>query len=411
MASTFFECEFPRTIGYKAMGGPGFNTTVNEGMSGYEQRNQNWATARGKWTVNLTTPSENFISSPKEYVEQLNAFFLVVAGKARGFRLYDHKDHTHGLAPQSLGVGDGVTAQFQMSKLYNVGPSGYLRKIWKPVTSLVVDYQNNALEDSIAVFANAVVLPFNAGYVGNGNEKYTVDETQGIIDFDAFLYVTMASINITKNSDGTCTYTGITYTDGAATLPTKNTYLIVTAISAMASNNAGAFRIVSATSTSVTVYNPSGSTNIGATGYGVVSKSNIVITQIENTNGRVHYNTGTSTGQVPSVGMRVTIRGMSNSANNCTVYVTGTPGGAGTFDTTGSGIFVNEANAGVGYSDWVPANSVVLTDTFKYHYPVRFDTDELAIQIEDSNTLGEAPIVTWQSIVLRELRLASATQG
>jgi uncharacterized protein (TIGR02217 family) len=407
MASNFFECEFPRTIGYKAMGGPGFNTTVNEGMSGYEQRNQNWSTSRGKWTVNLTTPSGEFITSPKEYVEQLNAFFLVVAGKARGFRLYDHKDFTNGIYPQSLGVGDGVTAQFQLTKLYAVGNSGYLRKIWKPITSLVVDYQGNSLEDSVEVYANTVKLSHGVGYVAGGSEKYTVDETQGIVDFNA--YQNFALTGTVKNSDGTVTisYSGVT---GAQTIPTKNAILACNGISGWNSDNNGSYPIVSATASTITVYNPTGSSRAG-TATGIISKSNIVITQVDNSNGRVHYNTGTSTGQAPAVGMRVTITGMTNSANNATVYVTGTSGGPGTFDTTGAGIFVNETHAGVGYSDWVPNTGVVLTDTFKYHYPVRFDTDELQIQVEDSNTLGEAPIVTWQSIVLRELRLVSASQG
>ncbi len=406
MASTFFECEFPRTIGYKAMGGPGFNTTVNEGMSGYEQRNQNWATARGKWTVNLTTPSIEFISSPKEFVEQLNAFFLVVAGKARGFRLYDHKDHTNGLAAQGLGVGDGVTSQFQMSKYYNVGPSGYLRKIWKPITSLVVDYQNNALEDSIEVYANAVKQPHGAGYVAGGSETYTVDETTGIIDFNAYQNFTLTS----ATQSGAYTTYGYSGVVGAPVLPGKNSSLTVSGISGWANANIGTFPIASATATTLTVYNPTGVTSGASTGIGIITKSMLVLTQVEASNSRYHYNTGTSTGQAPAVGLRVTISGFATSSNNGTFYITSLAGGAGTFDTS-NGSAANETHAGVGYSDWVPANSVVLTDTFNYHYPVRFDTDELAIQIEDSNTLGEAPIVTWQSIVLRELRLASATQG
>jgi uncharacterized protein (TIGR02217 family) len=51
----FFETEFPRTVGYKATGGPTFNTTVNEGFSGFEQRNKNWSIARAKYTVDLLT--------------------------------------------------------------------------------------------------------------------------------------------------------------------------------------------------------------------------------------------------------------------------------------------------------------------------------------------------------------------
>jgi uncharacterized protein (TIGR02217 family) len=41
---------------------------------------------------------------------------------------------------------------------------------------------------------------------------------------------------------------------------------------------------------------------------------------------------------------------------------------------------------------------------FQYHYPARFDTDELQMQIEESNTRDEQPIVSLNSITLFETR-------
>jgi hypothetical protein len=62
-------------------------------------------------------------------------------------------------------------------------------------------------------------------------------------------------------------------------------------------------------------------------------------------------------------------------------------------------------HSGVAYTDWVPQVAATITATYQFHFPVRFDTDELGIQIEDSDTLDGHPIVTWNSIILRELRL------
>ena len=40
---------------------------------------------------------------------------------------------------------------------------------------------------------------------------------------------------------------------------------------------------------------------------------------------------------------------------------------------------------------------------FQYHIPVRFDTDELAMQIEDSNVSGGQPIVSLNAVTLVEV--------
>src|ERR1039458_7369792 len=93
-----FNCEFPRDISFLAIGGSSFNTQVNEGFSGDEQRNRNWALTRGEWTVAL-----NF--KPQEYFDALNSFQLVVGGQADSFLFYDHKDNTG--TDQLLGYGDG----------------------------------------------------------------------------------------------------------------------------------------------------------------------------------------------------------------------------------------------------------------------------------------------------------------
>jgi len=63
----FFECEFPTAIAFQASGGQMFSTQINEGFSGYEQRNQNWSLPRGKWKIALD-------HKPLSYFQQVYDF-------------------------------------------------------------------------------------------------------------------------------------------------------------------------------------------------------------------------------------------------------------------------------------------------------------------------------------------------
>jgi len=157
----FFESEFPTAIGFMASGGPSFFTTVNEGFSGYEQRNRNWANTRGMWTIDLQ-------NKPQAYFDAVHAFFLVCGGQADAFRFKDHKDFI--ATGQVLGIGDGVTAVFQLVKNYASGGRTYTRTIMKPITSSVLDFEGNALADTVVVYLN-----------GTSTGAYTLDYTTGQI--------------------------------------------------------------------------------------------------------------------------------------------------------------------------------------------------------------------------------------
>ncbi len=162
----FFETEFPRAIGYLAMGGPAFSTTVNEGLSGGEQRNRNWSQTRGVWTIDLQFKTQ-------AYFDAVQAFHLVVGGQADAFRLYDHKDHT--ATGQTIGTGDGVTVAFQLVKNYASGGRTYTRTITKPITDEVNDFQGNPLTDTVVVYDNGTPKTFIT--------DYTVDQTTGLVTF------------------------------------------------------------------------------------------------------------------------------------------------------------------------------------------------------------------------------------
>jgi len=167
---SFFETEFPRVISYRATGGPAFNTTVNQGFSGFEQRNKNWSLARSKWSVSLITPSK-YAGTEQAYIDLIRAFFMNVSGRFDAFRLHDWLDFA--FTAEAIGVGDGSTlGPYQLIKTYTIGARSYVRQIKKPVMSSVKDYEGNSL-------ANTVTLTDNGTPISASN--YDLDYTTGIV--------------------------------------------------------------------------------------------------------------------------------------------------------------------------------------------------------------------------------------
>ncbi len=128
---TFHEVQFPPDIAYGAQGGPEYLTTVVAMASGYEQRNVNWAAARGKWNVASGLKHQS-------QLDTLIAFFRARKGRAYGFRFKDWTDYK--ATEQALGVGDGTNKSFQLVKAYVSGAGNDTRTIKKPVQDTVVPY-------------------------------------------------------------------------------------------------------------------------------------------------------------------------------------------------------------------------------------------------------------------------------
>lgn len=170
---SFFEVEFPRNIGYKRLGSPvGFNTTVNQGLSGQEQRNKNWANSRGKWTIDLQTPPAS-VSNRLAYIQALEAFMYVVSGKGDAFRLYDHVDNS--ALAQPLSPITGSTTVYQLARTYTIGGRSYVRNITKPITTSVANYLGNSLSNTINVYISTVLQTLGSAY--------TIDYSTGLITF------------------------------------------------------------------------------------------------------------------------------------------------------------------------------------------------------------------------------------
>lgn len=141
----FFECEFPRDIAFQAQGGPGFSTQVNEGFSGFEQRNRNWKIARAKYQIALD-------HKPFAYFQQVYNFWLNVGGRADGFRFFDPKDNQAVDQVCALVVDSPYTGRvYQLQNTYTAGPRSYTKTIVKPITSAVETFSGGYCSGAVSV--------------------------------------------------------------------------------------------------------------------------------------------------------------------------------------------------------------------------------------------------------------------
>ncbi|WP_120716687.1 DUF2460 domain-containing protein [Tsuneonella amylolytica] len=128
----FDDVLYPLALGRDAGVSPEFSTSVAVTASGHERRNSLWSDARLRFDVGPGVRSEAELGT-------LIAFFRARRGPARGFRLSDPFDHSsNGMtgAPtptdQFVGVGDGLSAAFQLAKRYGPGPEPQVRPITRP---------------------------------------------------------------------------------------------------------------------------------------------------------------------------------------------------------------------------------------------------------------------------------------
>jgi len=137
MATAFHEIRFPLGIALGSSGGPERLTDIVTTGSGREERNARWAHARRKYDAGYGVKTLNDLS-------EILAFFEERRGRLYGFRFRDRLDHLSsppGTAPgpldQTLGIGTGSLAAFQLVKRYGAAFAPYDRPIAKPVAGTV----------------------------------------------------------------------------------------------------------------------------------------------------------------------------------------------------------------------------------------------------------------------------------
>lgn len=150
--TNFHEIRFPADISYKAESKKTFLTNIAELVGGFEQRNISQTTPRTSYVIKF-----NSITSGQ--AEKIRDFFIARKGRAYGFRFKDWQDFQ--AKNQNIGVGDGVTKDFQIIKTYADEIENYDRTITKPVENSVSIYLDDALQTS----------------------GFTINYTNGIISF------------------------------------------------------------------------------------------------------------------------------------------------------------------------------------------------------------------------------------
>lgn len=160
----FHDIRFPLSISRGASGGPERRTDVVVLGSGAEERNARWADSRRSYDAGYG------VSSLDELHEVI-AFFEERRGRLHGFRWRDPADWKS-CAPermpsaldQTLGIGDGARAVFDLIKTYGGAHAPYARRITKPVAG------------SVTVAVAGIVEPATT---------HTVDYTNGRVTFFA----------------------------------------------------------------------------------------------------------------------------------------------------------------------------------------------------------------------------------
>jgi uncharacterized protein (TIGR02217 family) len=159
---SFHEVTFPLDIALKSAGGPQRRTELVTFGSGREQRNARWAHSRRRYDAGYGVKTLQALQS-------VVAFFEERRGQLHGFRWRDRLDHSSSApgAPvspldQGIGIGDGITATFQLVKTYGAGFAPYAREINKPVAGSV----------RVAVAGSEV-----------GGAAFSCDATTGVVTF------------------------------------------------------------------------------------------------------------------------------------------------------------------------------------------------------------------------------------
>ncbi len=134
----FHEIRFPDDISRGARGGPERRTRIVELAGGQEERNSPWADSRRRYDASYGIRRADDLAA-------VIAFFEARSARLNGFRWKDWADYKScppsqqpAATDQIIGIGDGVTSQFQLSKAYASGAQSYARAIRKPVAGTVL---------------------------------------------------------------------------------------------------------------------------------------------------------------------------------------------------------------------------------------------------------------------------------
>lgn len=160
----FHDVRYPVKLSFGSSGGPERRTEIVTLVNGHEERNTPWQDSRRRYDAGSGMRS-------LDDLDALITFFEARRGQLHAFRWKDWSDYKTcrpSLAvsgtDQVIGIGNGSTTAFQLSKTYTSGGQSYTRVIVKPVAGTV----------KVAINGVTQTTPTN----------FTVDLTSGIITFN-----------------------------------------------------------------------------------------------------------------------------------------------------------------------------------------------------------------------------------
>jgi uncharacterized protein (TIGR02217 family) len=161
----FDNIRFPTKISRGSTGGPERRTDVVTTASGREERNARWANSRRNYNAGFGVKS-------LDDIQMVVAFFEERRGKLYAFRWKDFGDYKSCAASQNIaatdqviGIGNAVTASFQLTKKYGTGARDYLRTIVAPVAGTVLIAVNGIPTTQFTVNAQTGLITFNVGNI------------------------------------------------------------------------------------------------------------------------------------------------------------------------------------------------------------------------------------------------------
>ena len=143
----FHDVRFPTAVALGASGGPERRTEIVVLGSGHEERNSRWADSKRRYNAGYGIKTLDDLNT-------VIAFFEERLGRLHGFRWKDWTDYkscapsgTPSALDQAIGVGDGTTAAFQLTKTYGSALAPWARTIQLPVAGSVLVAVDGVAQD------------------------------------------------------------------------------------------------------------------------------------------------------------------------------------------------------------------------------------------------------------------------
>ena len=163
----FHAVRFPAGISLGASGGPERRTEIVVLGSGAEERNSRWADSKRSYNAGYGIKSVDDLYA-------VIAFFEERRGRLHGFRWKDWSDYkscapraTPSALDQEIGIGDGATSAFQLTKIYGSFFAPWSRAITQPVVATVLMAVDGVAQepDRFAVNATTGMVSFVAEHI------------------------------------------------------------------------------------------------------------------------------------------------------------------------------------------------------------------------------------------------------